>query len=259
MFKYAALTRISTQIVQRNQQGHMQQLSSKNQVPLRNTVLHTPLSLGIYCPSFWLLRELEIRSQSAGCLTFPHLPSLTFLSIDFDSQVSRSHHCSVLVNLENFPQLSQLEVTWLENDNLAIYGSTESLRSFVLNHSIAGTRFASMISNMSASLDEIRINRSILLFPWVPCSPRVKLSNLKRLELDDSIGFLPFLFADEIPKSMEEATISIGDQDSIEFGNIVAKLLILVAGEKEIIRITDGERAFALIKHILSFLNQEAR
>lgn len=217
---------------------------------LRAAVQDTPLSLGIYCPSFWLLLELEVRSQSVGCLTVPSLPTLTTLVVDFESGFPSAHHCTILVNLENLPQLSRLEVAWLENDNLTLCGSNVSLLSLSLSHSIIGSKLASVISKLTTSFDEIRIKRSLLLFPRAPCYQRMKLPHLKILELDDSIGFLPFLFADDIPNSLEEVTISIGDQDSLQFANVLANLLGTV--EEETSR--KNESSVSLIRRLLSLL-----
>lgn len=121
--------------------------------------------------------------------------------------------------------------------------------NFSPSYSVVGTGFALMISKFSTQWD----SKVVVELEGIALGEFLQ-GNLKKLELDDSISFLPFLFfLDQIPHSMEEVVIFIGDQDSCEFGDL-SNILIHLAGREEIIRITNGEESLALIQRLLHFL-----
>lgn len=206
-------------------------------------VLPAPTNCGT---PFLSLKYLKLSDLWTGVVVLPELPSLYRLSVGFhadrDGYDGPDASCVVLADFANLLRLKSLKITRMDQGVFITFGEPCCLQQFEMVDSFVDWSFLPLIANMSSDLKSIRMTECGISYNTPSRASLMRgllsLSNLQKLELNNSINFLPVLLPEE-PESLEEVVIQLGDNDFEEDWDHLKRLLALLPKEWNSIKVTD--------------------
>jgi hypothetical protein len=204
-----------------------------------------PVSTSCGTP-FLSLKYLKLSDLWTGAIALPELPSLLYLSVGFhadrDGYDGPDASCVVMADFANLLRLKSLKITRMDQGVFITFGEPRCLQQFEMCDSFVDWSFLPLIANISSDLKSIRMTECGISYNNPSRSSLMRgslcLSNLQKLELNDSINFLPMLLPEE-PGSLEEVVIQLGDNDFEEDWDHLKRLLALLPKEWNSIKLTD--------------------
>lgn len=200
------------------------------------------------------LQELFVQDSCADILALPGLPSLRILTVDFYRGILKSppNHCNlVAVHLQKLPKLSRLNIGFLEADNLILLGKSRSLKYLSLICSDIEERFRSSLMSLTPQIETFEAKDSTIKLSG---NSNTIPSQLKSIDLDDSISYLAFFFSETIPDSLETATLTTGEEDKRQMQQAGLDLSLLPPEGSDSIKITQREASVATIRQFVQAL-----
>lgn len=184
------------------------------------------MPFGASAPSstFTFLEELHLGDLDIGAVVLPKLEFLANLSIRFHPY----RNVNIIMDFSDLPRLTSLAIWNLDERSLTFSGRSNSLKRFEMFNSVVRWHFIPFLSKLGSEVQSIRIVESDLWCDLPANRPVIanlsNLSQLKVLELDDSIDFLPLWLPGGI-SSLEELVINLGEKDFEESWEYLHEIL----------------------------------
>lgn len=197
--------------------------------------------------AFSSLKYLKLGNLWTGVVVLPELPSLLRLSVAFhpdrNGYDGPDTSCVVIVDFAKLPQLQRLKITRKDEGVFITSGTPRCVECLEMYDSFVDWGFLPLLASLGTNLKKVRMAGCSISY-HVQTGPSLKrlfdLPRLQKLELKDSINFLPMLLPEQ-SITLEEVVIKLGDKDLNEDWDHLKELLSLLPKEWKSIKLTDPD------------------